>query len=89
MIKPVAAVLLVGICSKIDGALPFVFRTLEASLRSWLKGESSDQGLNSLLFFSQDVSLEARVEASFLVFSVVSHLICKREDLLYFSLRFS
>ena len=73
---------MVALCSKIDGCLTYVFHSITENFKSWLKNEGSLPNFQNLLFFSEHISVEARVEASILILSILSHLITKRMDLL-------
>lgn len=77
-----SANLLVGFCLKIDGSLTFVCSELLTKMENWFKNTDVDSKNNNSFFFSSELSPESKLEASFLIFSILSHLIIKRTDIL-------
>jgi len=81
-LKSNSANILSTICLKIDGALTYLSQSLLENLKLWLQNKDSEEKIRNSFFFSNKISLEKKVETTLFTFSVLSHLVLKREDLL-------
>ena len=81
-LKAIGAIILSSLCDKIDGSLSYLSHALLGNFKIWLSGKESEEKFKNSYFFSNEITFEKKIETTIFIFSVVSHLVIKREDLL-------